>query len=136
MQVRAICREVLRDRDIVLVDQRGTGKSNPLDCRSEANTLREAMESDEQSLARLKTCLAGYDADVRYDGDEFIVVLSGCGADEAERKRMELQRTVDELLFEARPGRRLPLAISVGAAVYPQDGDTYEALLADRQKIV
>ena len=66
LQVRAIFREVLRDRDIVLLDQRGTGKSNPLNCRSDANTLREAMESDEQSLARLKTCLAGYDADVRY----------------------------------------------------------------------
>ncbi|HJU43670.1 MAG TPA: diguanylate cyclase, partial [Vicinamibacterales bacterium] len=66
----------------------------------------------------------------RYAGDEFIVVLSGCGADEAERKRVELQRTVDEVLFEARPGRRLPLAISVGAAIYPQDGDSYESLLA------
>ena len=65
-QVREIFRRVLRDRDVVLVDQRGTGKSNPLNCRSSANTLREAMESDEQSLARLKTCLAGYDADVRY----------------------------------------------------------------------
>ena len=28
------------------------------------------------------------------------------------------------------PGRRLPLAISVGAAIFPQDGDSYEALLA------
>jgi hypothetical protein len=37
---------------------------------------------------------------------------------------------VDEVLFEARPGRRLPLAISVGGAIYPQDGDSYEALLA------
>ncbi|MEP7117778.1 MAG: hypothetical protein ABI880_09355, partial [Acidobacteriota bacterium] len=31
---------------------------------------------------------------------------------------------------EARPGRRLTLSISVGAAVYPHDGETYEALLA------
>jgi diguanylate cyclase (GGDEF)-like protein len=67
---------------------------------------------------------------VRYAGDEFIVVLSGCGADEAERKRVELQRTVDEVLFEARPGRRLPLGISIGAAISPHDGDSYEALLA------
>ena len=33
-------------------------------------------------------------------------------------------------MFEARPGRHIPLAISVGAAIYPHDGDTYEALLA------
>jgi diguanylate cyclase (GGDEF)-like protein/putative nucleotidyltransferase with HDIG domain len=78
----------------------------------------------------LRSAIRPYDICVRYAGDEFIVVLSGCGADEAERKRLELQRTVDEVLFEARPGRRLPLAISVGAAIYPQDGDSYEALLA------
>jgi diguanylate cyclase (GGDEF)-like protein/putative nucleotidyltransferase with HDIG domain len=78
----------------------------------------------------LRTGIRPYDICVRYAGDEFIVVLSGCGTEEAERKRLELQRTVDGLLFEARPGRQLPLAISVGAAVYPHDGDSYEALLA------
>ena len=78
----------------------------------------------------LRSGIRPYDICVRYAGDEFIVVLSGCGADEAERKRVELQNTVDEVLFEARPGRRLPLAISVGAAIYPQDGDSYESLLA------
>jgi diguanylate cyclase (GGDEF)-like protein/putative nucleotidyltransferase with HDIG domain len=78
----------------------------------------------------LRSGIRPYDICVRYAGDEFIVVLSGCGADEAERKRVELQRTVDDVLFEARPGRRLPLGISVGAAIYPQDGDSYESLLA------
>jgi len=78
----------------------------------------------------LRSGIRPYDICVRYAGDEFIVVLSGCRADEVERKRVELQRTVDEVLFEARPGRRLPLAISVGAAIYPEDGESYEALLA------
>jgi len=78
----------------------------------------------------LRSAIRPYDICVRYAGDEFIVVLSGCGAEEADRKRIELQRTVDDVLFEARPGRRLPLAISVGAAIYPQDGESYEALLA------
>ena len=80
--------------------------------------------------AVLRMGIRPYDICVRYAGDEFIVVLSGFGADEAERKRRELQRAVDDVLFEARPGRRLPLAISVGAAIYPHDGDSYEALLA------
>ena len=88
----------------------------------------------DRALREVATVLRGairpYDICVRYAGDEFIVVLSGCGADEAERKRVELQQTVDHVLFEARPSRRLPLAISVGAAIYPQDGDSYEALLA------
>jgi diguanylate cyclase (GGDEF)-like protein len=78
----------------------------------------------------LRNAIRPYDICVRYAGDEFIVVLSGCGQDEAERKRSELQRTVDEAVFEARPGRRLPLAVSIGAAIFPHDGDSYEALLA------
>jgi diguanylate cyclase (GGDEF)-like protein len=78
----------------------------------------------------LRAAIRPYDICVRYAGDEFIVVLSGCGGEEAERKRLELQRAVDGLQFEARPGRLLPLAISVGAAVFPHDGDSYETLLA------
>jgi len=71
-----------------------------------------------------------YDICVRYAGDEFIVVLSGCGGEEAERKRLELQAAVDQISFEARPGKAIPLAISIGAAIFPHDGDSYETLLA------
>jgi diguanylate cyclase (GGDEF)-like protein len=78
----------------------------------------------------LRTAIRPYDICVRYAGDEFIVVLSGCGAEEAEHKRLELQQTVDEVYFEARPGKRLPLGISIGCAVCPQDGESYETLLA------
>jgi len=78
----------------------------------------------------LRAAIRPYDICVRYAGDEFIVVLSGCGGEEAERKRLELQRAVDALQFEPRPGKLLPLAISVGAAVFPHDGDSYETLLA------
>jgi diguanylate cyclase (GGDEF)-like protein/putative nucleotidyltransferase with HDIG domain len=78
----------------------------------------------------LRAGIRPYDICVRYAGDEFIVVLSGCGAEEAERKRLELQRAVDELQFEARPATLLKVAISVGAAVFPHDGDVYETLLA------
>jgi len=78
----------------------------------------------------LRAAIRPYDICVRYAGDEFIVVLSGCGREEAENKRVELQEAIDRLVFEARPGKRVPLAISVGAAVFPHDGDTYEALLA------
>src|SRR5207247_9617017 len=78
----------------------------------------------------LRSGIRPYDICVRYAGDGFIVVLSGCGADEAERKRLELQRAVDILQFEASPGKMLALAISIGASVFPHDGDSYETLLA------
>jgi diguanylate cyclase (GGDEF)-like protein/putative nucleotidyltransferase with HDIG domain len=78
----------------------------------------------------LRAAIRPYDICVRYAGDEFIVVLSGCGADEAEHKRQELQKSIDEVYFEARPGKKLQLGISIGAAVFPQDGESYEALLA------
>ena len=78
----------------------------------------------------LRSAIRPYDMCVRYAGDEFIVVLSGCGRDEAENKRVELQNAVDRIVFEARPGHRMPLTISAGAAVFPHDGDSYESLLA------
>jgi len=54
-----------RDRDIVLVDQRGTGSSSPLDC--EPPPLRPLGErlSEENDLELLKRCLAGYGVDPR-----------------------------------------------------------------------
>jgi diguanylate cyclase (GGDEF)-like protein/putative nucleotidyltransferase with HDIG domain len=78
----------------------------------------------------LRTAIRPYDICVRYAGDEFIVVLSGCGADEAEQKRQELQQAIDAVYFEARPGRRVQLGISLGVAVFPHDGESYESLLA------
>ena len=63
--VREMFRSVQRTRDIVLVDQRGTGDSNPLDCDANSDSLAALTEPDDVALARLKRCLAGYDADVR-----------------------------------------------------------------------
>jgi diguanylate cyclase (GGDEF)-like protein len=67
---------------------------------------------------------------VRYAGDEFIVVISGCSREEAESKRRELQLAVDSIQLEVQPNRRIPMMMSAGAAVFPHDGDSYEALLA------
>jgi diguanylate cyclase (GGDEF)-like protein len=78
----------------------------------------------------LRTVIRPYDICVRYAGDEFIVVLAGCGFDEAENKRKELQDAIAEMVFEGRPGARIPLSISAGSAVFPHDGDSYESLLA------
>lgn len=63
--VREMFRQVLTDRDIVLVDQRGTGKSNPLNCEDQDDSLKAFDRTEAESLEMLKQCMAGYDADLR-----------------------------------------------------------------------
>ena len=53
----------------------------------------------------LRAAIRPYDICVRYAGDEFIVVLSGCGADEAEHKRQELQTEHRRRLLRGAPGQ-------------------------------
>ena len=44
--------EIRKNRDIVFVDQRGTGKSNPLDCDIEADTAKQLSEEEQKKLAQ------------------------------------------------------------------------------------
>ena len=77
----------------------------------------------------LRSAIRPYDICARYAGDEFVLVLASCGAEDADRKREELQQGIDAMRFEA-GGRHLPLGISLGSAVFPDDGQTHETLLA------
>ena len=71
----------------------------------------------------LRAAVRPYDVCVRYAGDEFIVVLSNCGPEEAEAKRVEIQQAVEAVHFEARPGKRVQRGASIGLAIFPQDGE-------------
>lgn len=56
---------IRQKRDIVLVDQRGTGGSNALRCPTPEGTSEEETPSAEETTAYLTDCLAHLDADPR-----------------------------------------------------------------------
>jgi diguanylate cyclase (GGDEF)-like protein/putative nucleotidyltransferase with HDIG domain len=89
----------------------------------------------DHALREVATALQGalrpYDLCVRYAGDEFIIVLSDCTREAADIKRRELQERIAEIQLDVRAGKRLQIAVSAGASVFPHDGITYETLLAD-----
>src|SRR5262245_240223 len=78
----------------------------------------------------LRKTIRAHDVCARCGGDEFVAVLPGCGRVEAKARRDELQRAVRSIVIDLEPGLRSSLSISAGIAVYPDDGDTQEQLLA------
>src|SRR5262249_3595732 len=54
------------DRDIVLIDQRGTGSSNALDCERDDRDEQDLTNIDEYPTTRFRTCLDSLKADARF----------------------------------------------------------------------
>jgi diguanylate cyclase (GGDEF)-like protein/putative nucleotidyltransferase with HDIG domain len=90
--------------------------------------LREVARVLSQSIRAKDIC-------ARYAGDEFVLVLRGCGGPEAERRARSIQAMFEAVRFSPEPSRLQTLQISVGAAAYPADGASLETLLviADRR---
>ena len=78
----------------------------------------------------LKATVRQNDLCARFAGDEFVVVLWDCLPEHEARRVMELQNAVAAHPFEPRPGVRLSLSISAGPARFPNDGHTFDELLA------
>jgi diguanylate cyclase (GGDEF)-like protein/putative nucleotidyltransferase with HDIG domain len=84
-----------------------------------------------QEVAKvLQQATRPYDTCIRYGGDEFVVLLSSSGSAEAEEQRCRMQEAVAAISLHAEDGREIPLRVSAGASVFPEDGETYERLLA------
>ncbi|GAB1256876.1 alpha/beta fold hydrolase [Aurantivibrio plasticivorans] len=60
--------EINRKRDIVMIDQRGTGKSNPLKCELDDHDVLGLSEADiiEWQATAIQQCFEGYEADIEY----------------------------------------------------------------------
>jgi diguanylate cyclase (GGDEF)-like protein len=69
-----------------------------------------------------------YDTCVRYAGDEFVVLMPGCGPHDLEARRLELQQKIGALELST-PDGGLHLSASVGGATFPADASTLQALL-------
>jgi diguanylate cyclase (GGDEF)-like protein len=82
----------------------------------------------------LSAVVRPYDVCARFAGDEFVIILAGCGPEEAEAKRRELQEAVAKIVVDERDGFQ-SLSVSAGVACYPADGTEYDSLLevADRR---
>jgi len=77
----------------------------------------------------LSKCLRESDTVARVGGDEFLVLLeSGQSREEALEAMERIQSTLDTVM--ARFDLGIPLGVSLGLAIYPDDGDTPETLYA------
>ncbi|MFQ5876238.1 MAG: diguanylate cyclase [Acidobacteriota bacterium] len=84
-----------------------------------------------RGLARaIRSQLRGCDTCVRYAGDEFIVTVPGVGKEGIEGVQTRIRRAIESHKFVLHGGRSLRVSVSMGAASFPEDGRSFEALLA------
>jgi diguanylate cyclase (GGDEF)-like protein/putative nucleotidyltransferase with HDIG domain len=58
----------------------------------------------------------------RYGGDEFIILMPGQDHEKARQTYRKLLETMEQEHFEVAPGVRIPISMSYGWSVFPDDG--------------
>ncbi len=66
---------------------------------------------------------------IRYGGDEFVIILSTAGPDEAALVAERLRRGLADKVFFEKEGFSIRLSGSFGVAVYPNDADSLDGLI-------
>jgi diguanylate cyclase (GGDEF)-like protein/putative nucleotidyltransferase with HDIG domain len=67
---------------------------------------------------------------VRYAADEFIAVNPKMSREQAENLKSRLQNELDHLNFAVRAQVEIPLRVSIGISIFPEDGTDLETILA------
>src|SRR5262245_39249502 len=78
--------------------------------------------------ARVHAQFREYDFLARYAGDEFVAIVPDVAIDQVEELRERIERTVSEFSIEVRPQGSARVGISVGSAVFENDGETLDQL--------
>lgn len=77
----------------------------------------------------LRTGIRGGDIACRYGGEEFIAILPGAPIDATRWRAEQLRASIERRRVTYRDGLLEPVTVSLGIAVYPEHGDTYEDLV-------
>jgi len=83
---------------------------------------------------RLRSAVRSYDAVGRYGGEEFLIVLAGCGLRDSAARAEELRRSICERQFEL-DGRPIRLTVSLGVVAATEPAlSTGECLIREADK--
>lgn len=67
---------------------------------------------------------------VRYSSEEFVTLNPRINREQAEALRSRLQNDLDHFHFAVRPDAEISLPVSIGLAIYPEDGSNLETLVS------
>ena len=143
-QVAALFSRLNDTRDIVLIDQRGTGSSNPLDCDADDRASLQTAFEDSLPEKMVQECLASLDADPRHyatttaaaDLDEVLGALGYgrvnlWGGSYGTRMALELMRRYPERVRTATLDGVAPMGMKLPLSFVADGEAAFDRLLAD-----
>jgi len=78
---------------------------------------------------RLRQELRGTDVIIRFGGDEFLLLLPGETREGAQSVLEKVKESVKKLSLKNNQGKPVPLSVSGGIAMFPEDGEVFRTLL-------
>lgn len=77
----------------------------------------------------LTSAIRKYDVACRYGGDEFLLILNGCGPDDAMAKANKIKQDIENIIVDPQDDTQRPLTASIGVAQCPLNGTSRDAIL-------